>query len=96
MRHKINITVRYAETDRMGVAYYANYLVWFEVARTEFLKSLGVSYREIEEKEGLGLMVAESRCKYRSPVTYDDNITVETWVSEVKKSCLAFDYKITL
>ncbi|NQT21805.1 MAG: acyl-CoA thioesterase, partial [Candidatus Omnitrophica bacterium] len=71
-------------------------LVWFEVARTEFLKSLGISYREIEENEGLGLMVVESRCKYRSPVTYDDTITVETWVSEVKRSSLAFDYKITL
>jgi len=95
MTHKTKITVRYAETDRMGVVYYANHLVWFEIARTEFLKSKGISYRDMEEKDGLGLMVAESHVKYRSPVTYDDEIIVKTWMSEVKQSNLAFDYKIT-
>lgn len=93
--HKTTITVRYAETDRMGVAYYANYLVWFEVARTEFLESYGVSYKDIEEKNNLHLMVAESYCKYLSPVTYNDKITVETQLSQIKNSSLAFDYRVS-
>lgn len=80
----------------MGVAYYANHLVWFEVARTDFLKSLGISYRNLEERDNLRLMVVESYCKYKNPVTYDDEIVVETFISQIKNSSLSFEYKIKL
>ena len=93
--HKTKITVRYAETDRMGIVYYANYLIWFEVARTEYLKALGVSYRDLEDKENLGLMVVESVCQYKHPVTYDDEVCIETHATDVKHSSLSFEYKIT-
>jgi acyl-CoA thioester hydrolase len=69
--------VRYAETDTMGVVYYANYLVWFEVARTDLLRTAGWSYREMET-EGYRLPVLEANCVYRQPALYDDEIDVKT------------------
>jgi acyl-CoA thioester hydrolase len=89
----VEIRVRYKETDNMGVVYYSNYLVWFEVARTEYLRSLGISYRDIE-KRGAYLMVASASCKYLRPARYDDIVKIETWVSEVKNSSLTFEYKL--
>jgi acyl-CoA thioester hydrolase len=71
------IRVRYAETDKMGVVYYANYLVWFEVARAELLRSLGWSYREMEH-DGVTLPVIEAHCEYHRPAKYDDEIEVRT------------------
>jgi acyl-CoA thioester hydrolase len=69
--------VRYAETDTMGVVYYANYLVWFEVARTDLLRTAGWSYREMET-EGYRLPVLEANCVYRQPALYDDEVDVKT------------------
>ena len=69
--------VRYAETDRMGVVYYANYFVWFEVARTDWLRQTGWSYREMEA-EGVSLPVIEAHCDYRQPARYDDEIEIQT------------------
>ena len=92
--HETEIRVRYQETDNMGVVYYANYLVWFEVARTEYLRALGITYRELE-KDGFYLMVAEVNCKYRSPARYDDIVRIQTWISEMKNSSLTFEYKIS-
>lgn len=89
------IRVRYQETDNMGVVYYANYFTWFEVARTEYLRSFGVSYSELEDR-GLYLMVAGASCRYISPSHYDDVVTVRTWVSEVKNSSMKFEYKLTV
>ena len=71
------LRVRYAETDKMGVVYYANYLVWFEVARTDLLRSLGWSYREMEHA-GVSLPVIEAHCEYHRPAKYDDEIDVRT------------------
>jgi acyl-CoA thioester hydrolase len=71
------LRVRYAETDQMGVVYYANYLVWFEVARADLLRTLGWTYREMEET-GVLLPVIESHCEYRRPARYDDEIEVRT------------------
>ena len=65
------VRVRYAETDKMGVVYYANYFVWFEVARAELLRSLGWSYREMEHA-GVALPVIEARCAYHRSAQYDD------------------------
>ena len=71
------LRVRYAETDRMGVVYYAHYFVWFEVARAELLRTLGWNYREMEEG-GVLLPVIEATCTYRRPARYDDEIEVRT------------------
>ena len=74
---KTRVRVRYADTDRMGVVYYANYLVWFEVGRTEWLRETGWSYREMES-EGVALPVIEARCEYRQPARYDDEVEIAT------------------
>jgi acyl-CoA thioester hydrolase len=71
------VRVRYAETDQMGVVYYANYLVWFEVGRTDWLRSLGWTYREMEES-GILLPVIEAQCEYRAPARYDDEVEIRT------------------
>jgi acyl-CoA thioester hydrolase len=90
-----DIRVRYQETDNMGVVYYANYLVWFEVARTEYFRSMGLVYRKLEEK-GIYLMVASVSCKYRSPAKYDDTVTIETWIEDFKNTSLRFVYKLSV
>src|SRR4029453_12893898 len=71
------LRVRYAETDRMGVVYYANYFVWFEVARADLLRSLGWTYKEMEDS-GVILPVIDAQCEYRRPVRYDDEVDVRT------------------
>lgn len=87
------IRVRYHETDNMGVVYYSNYFVWFEVARTEYLRSAGVSYRHLEEK-GLYMMVAEATCRYKAPARYDDIVKIHTWIPRMKNSSLEFSHKM--
>jgi len=90
----INVRVRYAETDQMGVAYYANHLVWFELGRTELFRYRGYAYRELEEQEGYFLIVAEVRCRYHSPARYDEVLTVRTRVEDVRTRMVAFSYEI--
>ncbi|MFA5143120.1 MAG: thioesterase family protein [Candidatus Omnitrophota bacterium] len=92
-KYETTIRVRYQETDNMGVVYYGNYLTWFEVARTEYLRALGLVYRELEEK-GMYLMVAGVSCRYKSPARYDDLVRIETWVSGMKNSSMKFDYNL--
>ena len=84
--------VRYAETDQMGISYYANYFIWFEAARTEYFRALGLVYSQFE-KEGIFLPVAEAHCRYMSPSSYDDEITVRTAVSQMRQSSLRFEYQ---
>jgi acyl-CoA thioester hydrolase len=90
-----SIRVRYQETDNMGVVYYSNYFVWFEVARTEHLKIRGISYRELEKK-GMYMMVASASCQYKHPARYDDEIRIESSIPEIKNSSLKFAYKVHL
>jgi acyl-CoA thioester hydrolase len=87
------IRVRYAETDRMGVVYYANYLVWFEVGRTDWLRQSGWSYREMEQ-EGVSLPVIEAHCEYRQPAQYDDEIEIRTRATLLTPVRVRFDYEI--
>jgi len=87
------VRVRYAETDRMGVVYYANYLVWFEVARADLLRALGWTYREMEES-GVTLPVIEAHCEYRQPSRYDDEIEVRTRGRVLSPVRMQFDYEI--
>lgn len=91
--HETEIRVRYQETDNMGVVYYANYLVWFEVARTEYLRAFGIAYTDLEKK-GIYLIVASASCRYRSPARYDDIVRIKTWISEKGRTSLKFEYKI--
>ena len=86
--------VRYAETDQMGIVYYANYLVWFELGRVELLRSLGLAYSQLEKDHKLILPVIEANCRYRAPARYDDEILIETRPALVRESVLKFGYKI--
>ena len=88
------LRVRYAETDQMGVVYYANYLVWFEVGRADLCRKLGFAYREMEREDGLYLIVAEARCRYKAPAHYDDEIEVRTRLRELRKRVLIFTYEV--
>ncbi|MFH1665582.1 MAG: thioesterase family protein [Candidatus Omnitrophota bacterium] len=92
--HTINIRARYKETDQMGVVYYSNYLVWFEVARTEFFRARGIEYRKLEEEQNIYLPVVEAFCRYKAPVRYDDIVTVTTVLSSIGGTRLVFDYEI--
>lgn len=87
------LRVRYAETDRMGVVYYANYFVWFEVARTDWLRETGWSYREMET-EGVSLPVIEAHCDYRQPSRYDDEIDIRTRATLLSAVRIRFDYEV--
>ena len=87
------IRVRYAETDKMGVVYYANYLVWFEVGRTDLLRESGWNYRDMEV-EGFSLPVVEAHCAYRQPAKYDDEIEVRTTGAMLSPVRVQFTYEI--
>lgn len=88
------VRVRYAETDQMGIVYYANYLVWFELGRVELLRSLGLAYSQLEREHECILPVIESHCRYRSPARYDDEILIETRPALLRGSVLKFAYRI--
>jgi len=89
------VRVRYAETDRMGVVYYANYLVWFEVGRTEWLRHSGCSYRQMEHEGGVQLPVIEAHCEYRQPARYDDEIEISARATLLSPERIRFDYRLT-
>jgi acyl-CoA thioester hydrolase len=88
------LRVRYAETDQMGIVYYANYFVWFEIGRTDFCRQHGFAYRDMEEQDGLFITVAETRCRYKAPARYDDEIIVRTCLRNCRKRVLVFGYEI--
>ena len=91
--HRIQIRVAYGDTDAMGVVYYANYLRWFEVARTEMMRHLGIAYKVMEEG-GVFLPVSEVFCKYHRSARYDDLLIIETRIDFLKKVSLQFSYRI--
>ena len=88
------VRVRYAETDQMGIVYYANYLVWFEIGRVELLRSLGLAYSQLEIDHQCILPVIEATCRYKAPARYDDRILIETQPSLLRGSVLKFAYRI--
>ena len=90
------LRVRYAETDQMGVVYYANYLIWMEVGRVELCKACGFNYRDMEQDDGIYLAVAEANCRYRFPARYDDEVIVKTWIEEAKTRIVIFHYEMRL
>ena len=91
--HSTHIRVRYKDTDRMGVVYYGNYLTFFEVGRSEYMRELGFPYSQLEGK-GYTLAVTEAAAKYHSNVGYDSLVTVKTALTELKRVTVRFDYEI--
>src|SRR3984893_13506655 len=87
------LRVRYAETDKMGVVYYANYLIWMEVGRVEFCRAAGIRYRDLE-RDGILLAVVEANCRYLSPALYDEEVIVRTWIKLAHPRMLRFAYEI--
>jgi acyl-CoA thioester hydrolase len=92
--HETRIRVRYAETDQMGVVYYANYFVWMEIGRVELVRSLGLNYKELENTEGLFLSVVNSECRYVYPARYDQEIAIQTTVATANSRMVEFTYEI--
>lgn len=91
---EFEIRIAYADTDRMGVVYYANYFTLFERGRTELLRNIGVRYRDLEENEKVFLPVSEAQCRYFSPARYDEMIRVKTTLKELGAAHADFSYQI--
>jgi acyl-CoA thioester hydrolase len=92
--HETRIRVRYAETDQMGIVYYANYLVWMEVGRVEYLKARGFDYKRMEIEDGVLLAVVEAHCRYASPARFDEEVVIRTWVEEANPRMVRFAYEM--
>jgi acyl-CoA thioester hydrolase len=88
------IRVRFAETDQMGIVYYANYLIWMEVGRVEYCRAGGIRYRDLERNDGILLTVAEANCRYISPAHYDEEVIIRTGVARAHPRMIAFGYEM--
>jgi len=91
---RTTLRVRYAETDQMGVVYYANYFVWCEIGRVEYFRQLGHDYKQMELVDDCHLPVVEASCRYRSPARYDEEIAIETRVSMLRGAVMKFAYRL--
>jgi len=91
---KSRFRVRYAETDQMGVVYYANYFIWMEVGRADFCRACGFNYRDMEAEDKAFIAVVEATCRYLAPARYDEEITVETQLARASRRVLEFTYVI--
>jgi len=91
--NEAKIKVRYAETDKMGIVYHSNYLIYFEIGRTEFINECGISYIEMEQM-GIMIPLLESNCKYVQGAKYADELTVKTWIEELSAAKVRFSYSI--
>jgi len=88
------VRVRYVETDKMGVVYHANFIVWFEVGRVELLRQLGFRYRDLEREYDCHIAVVDVRCRYKSPAFYDDELTIRTHLRNIRGALLHFGYEV--
>jgi len=93
LAHTYFVRVRYADIDQMGVVYHARYLEWFEAARTEMLRDMGIVYKDLEQS-GIYMPVIEVYCRYRKPVRYDELIRVRTVLGELSRSKIRLEYKV--
>jgi acyl-CoA thioester hydrolase len=91
--HRSEVRVRYAETDQMGVVYHANYLVWCEIGRTDFIRALGRSYADME-RDGIRLAVSDATMRFVGSARYDDSIIVQTHLEDVRSRSMTFAYRI--
>ncbi len=92
--HTIQHRVTYKETDQMGVVYYSNYLVWFEMDRTEYFREKGLVYKDLEKKDKIYLPVAEAHCRYKTPLRYDDLVEISVELTEAGKTRITFEYEV--
>ena len=92
--YETQIRVRYAETDKMGIVHHSNYLVWFELGRSEYCRARGFSYKEMEERDNALMVVAEAYCRYKSPAFYEDVLTLRTKIAELRSRSIRFTYEI--
>jgi acyl-CoA thioester hydrolase len=88
------VRVRYAETDKMGIVYYANYFVYFEIGRVEYLRQRGLDYRQMELEDDSFTVVAEAKCRYRRPAKFDDPLRIRTRVTSARRRTITFGYEI--
>lgn len=88
------LRVRYAETDKMGVVYHSNFVIWFEVGRVELLRQLGFQYSEMESEDNCHIPVVDLRVRYKAPAQYDDVIVIRTQIKNVRSSLLHFSYEV--
>ena len=88
------IRVRYAETDKMGVVYHSNFIVWFEVGRVELLRQMGFRYRDLEREHDCHIAVADMKCRYKAPAYYDDEILIRTRLKNLRDSMMHFSYEV--
>ena len=88
------VRVRYAETDKMGVVYHSNYLIYFEVGRVEYMRQRGVNYKQMEVEDDTYIVVAESKCRYRKPARYDDPLRIRTRVLSARRRTIHFGYEV--
>jgi acyl-CoA thioester hydrolase len=86
--------VRYAETDKAGVVYHSNFIIWFEVGRVELLRQMGLSYRELEEKNDCHIAVVDVRCRFKGPARYDDEVLIRTRLKSLRNPMLHFTYEV--
>src|ERR1700751_860600 len=94
MTIETSLRVRYAETDQMGVVYYANYLVWMELGRVEYCRTVGIRYKDMENDDGVRLAVVEAHCRYLHPARYDEEISVRTWITRANRRMIDFQYQM--
>ena len=92
--HETSFRVRYAETDQMGVVYYANYLVWMEIGRAEYCRAVGLCYADMEGADGILLAVVDAHCRYHASARYDEEIAVATSISEANRRLVEFRHEI--
>jgi acyl-CoA thioester hydrolase len=92
--HETSVRVRYAETDQMGVVYYANYFIWFEIGRVEFMRHMGFDYRNMEREDGCFIAVADARCRYKAPARYDEVLAIRTRLKGLRGPVVQFEYEI--
>ena len=88
------VRVRYAETDQMGITYHASYFVWFEVARVDYIRERGISYRDLEKKQGLHLPVIDAQARFLKPAFYDDVLEIRTRMVELSGARISFEYEV--
>ena len=92
--NEARVRVRYVETDQMGVVYHSNYLIWFEIGRVEFIRQMGLNYKQMEEEDGCGISVVDVHARYRAPARYDDELVVETRLLAARGAVIRFGYRV--
>jgi acyl-CoA thioester hydrolase len=88
------VRVRYAETDQMGIVYYSNYFIWFEIGRVELLRQLGFDYKRMELEDNCFIPVVEANCRYKAPARYDEDLIVQTEAASMRGYILKFRYRL--